>query len=373
MSRRILAVVPGGRAGVGGMCRMAAAMAAEWQARGRAPPMRVLDSHGGRRGRMPLVFAATLARVAALLLGRRVAVLHLHCAERGSVLRKGLLLLLGKACGVPVVLHMHGAEFPQFFAALPPPARAVLRAVLARADAVVVLGAEWRRFFITVVGLAAARVHVIANGVALPPAPIEPPAGEPCRLLFAGNLGPRKNLAGLLAALADPRLAALDWTLDIAGDGDAEAHRAAAAATGIAARLRFHGWLGPTPMAALLARAAVLVLPSRDEGLPMAILEAMAQGLAVVATPVGAIPEAVRDGETGLLVPPGDDARLAGALCRLVADPALRRRLGAAGRAAIAREFSLGRQNDRLAALFAALADPSTPPHPAALAEENPG
>jgi glycosyltransferase involved in cell wall biosynthesis len=90
-----------------------------------------------------------------------------------------------------------------------------------------------------------------------------------------------------------------------------------------------------------LARADVFVLSSRSEGLPMAILEAMAAGLPVVATAVGGIPELVADGETGLLVPPGDADALAEALRRLVADPELRRRLGDAARTRVEERFSL--------------------------------
>jgi glycosyltransferase involved in cell wall biosynthesis len=90
-----------------------------------------------------------------------------------------------------------------------------------------------------------------------------------------------------------------------------------------------------------LAGAEVFVLSSRSEGLPMSILEAMAAGLPVVASAVGGIPELVVDGETGLLVPPGDAEALADALRKLVTDPELRRRFGAATRARVEERFSL--------------------------------
>ena len=94
-------------------------------------------------------------------------------------------------------------------------------------------------------------------------------------------------------------------------------------------------------VADLLARADIFVLSSTSEGMPLSILEAMAAELPVVASAVGGVPEAVEDGDTGLLVPPHDPVPLAAALERLLADPALRRRLGASGRARVREHFGL--------------------------------
>lgn len=101
----------------------------------------------------------------------------------------------------------------------------------------------------------------------------------------------------------------------------------------------------------LLYAADFFVLPSLTEGLPMSILEAMAAGLPVAATAVGGVPELVVDGETGILVPPGDLEALAGAMAKLAGSPELRRRMGCAGRARVEAHFTL----DGMAAQYEAL------------------
>ena len=107
---------------------------------------------------------------------------------------------------------------------------------------------------------------------------------------------------------------------------------------GVADRVTFVGFR--RDMDALLGACDLVVLPSLYEGLPLALIEAMAAGRAVVATDIGGTRELVMDGETGILVPPRDPTALAGAVQRVVGDDALARRLGSAGRERVFRLFS---------------------------------
>src|SRR5206468_805374 len=95
---------------------------------------------------------------------------------------------------------------------------------------------------------------------------------------------------------------------------------------GLADRVDVTGWVGAAETDALLAGAHLLLLPSREEGLPMSVLEAIARGIPVVTTPVGAIPDVVQDGVQGLVVEPGDSGALAAAIAELLADEPRRRR-----------------------------------------------
>ncbi|BDG06321.1 glycosyltransferase [Anaeromyxobacter oryzae] len=163
------------------------------------------------------------------------------------------------------------------------------------------------------------------------------------------RLAPPKNTEGLLEAFA--ALDARDAVLLLAGDGPLEAElRARARRSGVEDRVHFLGARADVPD--LLAASDVFVLPSSWEGHPLSVMEAMAAGAAVVATAVGGVPELVRHGETGLLVPPADGPALASALRQLYADSAQRARLGRAARQVAAERFDASLMAARYADLY---------------------
>ncbi len=345
-----LLVSPFGQAG-GGMGRamtylMEAPPASGEGADGR--PLRLLaaESRGGGRAALSVLHAGRVAwRILWLRLGGRLALVHLNVAERGSVWRKGALLLVARLLGVPVLLHLHAAQVIAFHAALGPVRRRLVGAMFRAATRVVVLGEPWRRW-VTELGVAPGRVAVVRNGVPRPARePVPPMPGAPFRVLFLGNLSARKGVPELLEALGRPELAGVRLRLTLAG-GNAEAFRPAVAALG--GRAVLAGWLDADGAAAALADADALVLPSHDEGLPLVVLEALGLGLPVLTTPVGAIPEVLRDGDTALLVPPGDAGALATALARLATDESLCERLSRQGLALYEREFTVARFAARL-------------------------
>lgn len=210
--------------------------------------------------------------------------------------------------GRPVVVTLHGSDVE-----LARRTPAVARALLRRARIVVgvseVLAAEARR-------LGARNVRVIPNGVEVPVDVGE--ESSPPEVLFVGRLAPEKGVEDLLAVTNGLNLV-------VVGDGPLRPRVPAAL-----------GALSREEVGRRYARAAVVVCPSRREGFGLACAEAMAHGRPVVASAVGGLRELVVDGETGLLVPPGDPKTLRAAIDQLLADRDLRRRLGEAGRRRIA-------------------------------------
>jgi glycosyltransferase involved in cell wall biosynthesis len=181
-------------------------------------------------------------------------------------------------------------------------------------------------------GVPAERIHVVWNAVEVPPGLPGPPptAGRPAELVTVCRLVPWKGVDGILRALCSMPAA----RLTVIGDGpERPALEAMAHALAVADRVRFLGQLPREQALTAMARADVFVLNSTYEGLPHVVLEAMRVGVPVVATAAGGTPEAVRDGVTGLLVPPGDPGALAAALGRIIGEPDLGRRLAGAARA----------------------------------------
>jgi glycosyltransferase involved in cell wall biosynthesis len=125
--------------------------------------------------------------------------------------------------------------------------------------------------------------------------------------------------------------------------------------SGLADKVTFLGWLPSPKMHDLFAASDVLVLPSRNEGLPMVIVEAMASGLAVISTPVGSISDAVLEGVNGLLVPPKDVGALATALATVIEAPEVCRRMGREGRNLYLRKFMISGANERLSEIFSSV------------------
>ncbi len=315
--------------------------------------MRVLNSYGpGTFWKMPFYFLCCLTSLFIACARGHVDITHIHMSFGGSAVRKLALMRVAGFFSVPTILHLHGSEFAVFGDRLSPRLRGILAEQMARAARIIVIGQFWQQYLVERLGIDDCKVIVVANGVPLPPAMSQHRKDGACRLVYLGALGSRKGTSDLLRALASPRLRSLQWDAVIAGNGDVAAFRAEAAALGVADRVALPGWIGPEESQALLASAAVFVLPSYNEGLPVAVLEAMAAGIPVVTTRVGAIPDLGIDNAAGFLIDPGSIEDLTDRLATLVEDPTLREHFGANGRRRVESNFTIDSTAHRLATLY---------------------
>jgi len=292
----------------------------------------------------------------------RPHVVHLHTCSYGTFFRTMIDGLTCIAMRRRFVLHVHGGLFAEFLAGLHGPRRSAALWFLRRADAVVLLSESWRTNLTRVVG--GLRIHVIPNAVETPvlhATDVKRGGG----IVFLGDLGETKRPEDLLVAYsALPSALQQKFALTVIGDG--EPHRRElvhllAERLGIADRVHFAGAVPHAEAQRILARADLYTLTSRAEGMPIALLEAMAAGTPAIATRVGAVPDVAEDHREAVLVDPQDVTALAKAMKALLDAPDRRAALGRAAADRVRTEFSPERFRSKLAELWTALAPAERP------------
>ncbi len=296
-----------------------------------------------------------MARTWRALARERADLLHVHhvwpAADR-------YLAPLADSAGVPrlvVTEHIEGRSHS-------PAQRALKRSELDRADVVTAVSGAVADSLVRDYGVDRARVRVVPNGADAPDEEREARAARRLReelgagaarplWVCAGRLEEQKGQDVLLESLAEVRRHDRDFVAVLAGDGSCRAAlEQRAAALGLGERVRFPGQvedLGP-----LLAAADAVVMPSRWEGLPLVLLEALARGRPVVASAVGGVPEVATDGEHARLVPPGDPAVLAAALEEFHRAPEPALRLGRRGAALVRERYTWPRVIESFEAVY---------------------
>jgi glycosyltransferase involved in cell wall biosynthesis len=276
------------------------------------------------------VFAICLVELLSSLLTQTVDIIYIQISDGGSLLRKAIITQIALIFGKSVVMHAHGAEFPNTYERLPRRARGYLSWLFRQCRAFIVLSSSWKDYYVDKCGVKTRRVIVMNNPTELPElVPDRAQQQDPITLIFCGRIGQRKGAFDLLRAYAQipPQLQKRS-RLILAGDGDLSTAQTLVTELQVADRVIFPGWIDAETREKLLAEADIFLLPSYHEGLPMAILEGMGWGLPIVSTYVGGIPEVIVDNFHGILLTPGDIDGLSNAIATLIEDRALRLSLG---------------------------------------------
>ena len=310
------------------------------------------DRRGGRLSRANLLRTVADAR-AVFVASRDADIVHIHTAllPLVTMLRAGLLARAARRAGARVLLHVHSGLAQTW---LTTRSRRVLAGrVLGAADRLIVVTEGSRAALAAALG--AERVLLIDNGVEIEPS-ARPPAHQPPRILYVGVLSPRKGLIELSQASFLLLERGVDHEVWLVGgtpeEGDAPEAEVRAAAGD---RVRFLGVRPREDMPAIYREGDVFCLPSWYEGMPLSLLEAMAAGLPVVATAVGDVGRVVADSVTGRVIAVHDVSTLASALEILLRDPALRQRMGNAGRERVEADFDIQNTCARVDALYTEL------------------
>lgn len=294
------------------------------------------------------IFIVGLIRYFYQLLWHRPDVVHIHMSNGGSFYRKSIIVMVGKMVRVSIILHIHAASFDEFYNHNKFQ-KSYCRYILNSVDTVVVLSQEWKNYFSTIVP--SGKIEILYNGVFKMEEPISRNNAIPI-CLFLGRLGERKGTYDLLLAIRNLREKGVACKFLLAGDGEITEVKQIIQNYGIEDMVDVLGWINVQEKEDLLRSVDMLVLPSYNEGLPMAILEAMNFSLPVISTYVGGIPEVIQHGENGYLIEPGDIQELTKSLEMLLNDKNAIIAMGEKNRALIHQQFDINRLMNELSHLY---------------------
>lgn len=309
------------------------------------------------RGDKPPIFSIfylsfALIKLFVSKLKGEAAGIHINMAERLSLFRKSTVIIFSYLIGVPVILHLHAAQLHHFYTSLPFFLQAFSRWVFSKANRVIVLGETSKKFVIEELKVKPENVTIVLNGVPEPTYKKEPYSiyHNKIRLMFLGNLSERKGVSDLLNAISksqafnDNKAEAL-----FVGNGDICFYQNMAKDFHIENQVTFTGWADQQQAAQWMATADILALPSYDEGLPLVILEALGNGVAVLCTPVGEIGHNLTHNQNAVLVEPGNLKDITQALDKLILNEEFRNDIARNGRKLYEKGFSLNCFSDSIA------------------------
>ncbi len=270
----------------------------------------------GEIGRILYFVSAVFKIVLLLLFDRRIRVVHIHTAADGSFVRASIVMKLCKAFRKKIILHSHASRFKDYFNESDN--KADILKNLRLAEVLVVLSNSWKDWFQSI-GFDGSHIVVLNNITALPQIEETARTDGKLHLLFLGLLGDRKGIFDIIKSIGEHKKEFQDKLIfRIGGNSHEKELISAIKHYGLEDFVTFEGWVSGDKKIDLLNWADAYILPSYNEGLPIGILEAMSYGCAIIASPVGGIPEVVKDGHNGIIVEPGNTEEIAKAIHHLL-------------------------------------------------------
>ena len=277
-------------------------------------------------------------------------IVHVNVASDSSYYRKTFFIKAAKRAGKKIVIHQHGGDFEGFYdRELSDKGREKVRKVLSMGDAFLVLAPPWKEFFGKLIG--EEKITVLPDAISIPPYTEKKHGAH--KILFLGRICKAKGIGELLAVMPKLKEKYPDVQLYLGGIfEDKELEQQAHA---LKEQVTCLSWITGEEKERYLRECDIFVLPSYFEGQSVAILEAMANCCAVVASRTGGIPQMIIDGETGILIEPQSESSLRQGIEKVLSDDDLAFSLGEKARKKAAAEFSIENNMERLIHLYEGL------------------
>lgn len=264
---------------------------------------------------------------------------HIHSSFGPSFTRKMPFINMAFRKKIPIVNHIHGAEFEDFYPNASESKKRLIKKIYNRCNLFLVLSAEWKEKISTIVP--ENKIEIIENYCMVPDiSSVE----NSENILFLGEIGERKGCFDIPKILKQVENSVGEESkalkIVMGGNGDTEPIVSEAEILKLKADFSFPGWIRGRDKDRLIRESGIFLFPSYNEGMPMAVLEAMAYGLAVVTTNVGGIPKLIEDGVTGYICTPGDIDIMSERITKLITNQELRNRIGQQAREFVSENYS---------------------------------
>ena len=269
-----------------------------------------------------------------------VNIAHIHMASKGSFYRKSIVTLISKVFKIPVIIHVHGACFKEFYSGMNWIMKKYCKYVFDSADNIIVLTESWKIFFSEITD--EKKINIVSNFVFIPESIEENKKDDKAikNILFMGRLGKRKGTFDLINAIEILVNKTENFKLILAGDGEIEKCKAMVNEKKLEKFIDIVGWIDDEKKEQYLNNGDILVLPSYFESFGLSLVEAMSYKIPVIASWGGEMSEVVRNNIDGLLINPGDVEDLADKLYILITDGKMRKKLGESGYDRVCSNFS---------------------------------
>lgn len=308
----------------------------------------------GRSGMGRFSFGSAILRLLWICLGRKISVVQVHASIKGSLFRKTVVSLVCLLLRQKYVLHVHSGKFTFFYTNLWAPMRWIARFIFSRASHVICLS-DYARQELIASGLTNERqCCIVYNGLRMDESEYRrsSKSRETIAILFLGKLIEAKGAYLLLDALGQVKANSIPFELFVGGNGNVKEFERRVSEFGLNHRVHFLGWVDGHQKIELLRSVDIFALPSRSEGFSVAIVEAMASGVAILSTNIPGVIDAIENEISGLLVEPDDTEALCAALRRLLENESLRSSLGRAARDRYTSNFTMDRIVKSLALIY---------------------
>lgn len=304
--------------------------------------IKLIETHSGLRKfgifSFVLLYLSALLKIIYYQQFYKVEIAHVHMASRGSYLRKSLIIRWLKFFKIKVILHLHGAEFRDFYAQeCSQKKQQHIRDTFIMSDAVIVLSSQWISWAQETFSRTE-HIRVVYNAV--PVLELERTDVQSGLIAFFGRISQRKGVSDLIQAMSLVIKKCPNARLKLAGDGDIAVYKEQVEKLDMQEYIEFLGWVSGKEKENLLSISDVYCLPSYNEGFPMGVIEAMSAGIPVVSSFAGGIPDAITHNKEGLLVEAGDINGVAEALINIIENRELNEEFAKAAKSKFKENFS---------------------------------